>query len=189
MKTLRKSIACLFLAIYTANAVSMDTFAQEKGNVADPSEIDYTKISIYLHPVLLLGGANAKTLFLYSTVEIPLSLYNAPIIKPSVWNHKDFFRIGTDLGFRHYPAGRGEGLYLQPQIGAFYFSATDWDFFVDIDDGKPSGKTWFDAMGYLGYTYKFRYISIYSDTGIGYGWIHSKGALIFDANLGIGISF
>jgi len=192
MKILLKSIACLFLAICAANATVIDSFAQEKGNVEDPSAVDYTKISVYLHPVMLLVGANAKTLFLYSTIEIPISLYNSPIIKPSVWNQEYFSRVGVDLGFRHYPSGRGEGLYLQPQVGAFYLSAKDgWSFSLDEEESKVekiSGK-WLDVMGYLGYAYKFKYLSIYSDSGIGYACIQSECGLMFDANIGIGISF
>jgi len=182
MKTLRKSVICLFLAIYTANASDY--------------AIDNTRISVYLHPVSLLVGANAKMLMLQSTVETPLSLYNAPIIKPSVWYDKDIFRIGADLGFRHYPGGRGEGLYLQPEVGAFYISAKDlyFDVFDDENDKdynqmKRQKGAWFDFMGYLGCTYKFRYISIYSDTGIGYNCIRSECSLVFDGNIGIGISF
>ncbi|MDR0516926.1 MAG: hypothetical protein LBH25_07780 [Fibromonadaceae bacterium] len=193
MKTFRKSIVLLFLAAFTANA-DLGQFEQEKRNIADPSAIDNTRISVYLHPVMLLIGANAETTFFYSTIEIPTSLYNAPIIKPSIWLNSEFSRIGSDFGWRHYPAGRGEGLYLQPSVGFFYFSAYDsfsLDFTSDTvkyEEKKRNG-TWFDVMGYLGYTYKFAYLSIYSDTGIGYACIFSECGLMFDANMGIGISF
>jgi hypothetical protein len=179
MRILYKSIAFLFLAFFTANA-----------------EKDNTDISVYLHPVALLFGADAKALLFYSTVEVPLSLYNAPIIKPSLWKGQEFIRVGSDLGFRHYLAGRGEGLYLQPQVGAFYFSAKNWSWSRDWynknnDEYKRSTGTWLDGMLYLGNAYKFTYISIYSDTGIGYGCAFRLGscALIYDANIGLGISF
>jgi hypothetical protein len=202
MKILRKSIAFLFLAFFAANAslnpLDMESVGREKENVANPSVLDYKKISVYLHPITLLFGANAKMLLLYSTIEIPLSLYNAPIIKPSLWNNEDLLRIGSDFGFRHYLAGKGDGLYLQPQAGLFYFSATNWSgSIVDLDDENGNGKlsekkrsgAWFDGMLYLGNAYKFTYISIYSDTGIGYGCSLGICSLIWDANIGIGVSF
>jgi len=198
MKIPSKSIICLFFAICIANADPPDSFEEER-YIAEFYAIDNTRTSVYLHPVSLLVGANAKMLLLYSTVEMPLSLYNAPIIKPSVLYDKDLLRLGTNLGFRHYPSGRGEGLYLQPQAGAFYISTkylspADFDIFADEDyknnkKAKRRSGTWFDFMGYLGYAYKFRYLSIYNDTGIGYGCILSECSLIFDGNIGIGISF
>jgi len=192
-------MAFLFMAFFTANAslnpLDMEEIGREKENVADPSALDYKKISVYFHPVTLLFGANAKVLFFYSTIEIPLSLYSAPIIKPSVWHLQDLTRVGSDIGFRHYLAGRGEGLYLQPQVGIFYMSGKEWSFNFDWDDDedfvtveKKKG-TWFDGMLYLGRAYKFAYISIYSDAGIGYGCILGKCTIIYDANIGLGISF
>jgi len=203
MKLLHKSIAFLSLAFFTANAslnpldpIDMESVGREKQNIADPSALDYTKISVYFHPITLLVGANAKLLFFYSTIEIPMSLYNAPIIKPSVWNGQNLTRVGSDLGFRHYLAGKGEGLYLQPQVGLFYLSAKDWDFdwgwhWDDNDDEKAKkiSGTWYDGMLYLGHSYKFAYISLYSDAGIGYGCALKTCSLIYDANIGLGISF
>jgi len=185
MKTLRKSIICLFLAICTANA-QPESF--------EYYSTDNTRTSVYLHPVSLLIGTNEKTLILYSTVEIPLSLYNAPIIKPGVWHNKDLLALGAELGFRHYPSGRGEGLYLQPQVGAFYLSAKDFspfsmDFEYEDDKQNKRKGAWLEFMGFLGSTHKFRYLSIYYDTGIGYSCIFSKCSLLLDGNMGIGIPF
>ncbi|MDR2555505.1 MAG: hypothetical protein LBC64_08775 [Fibromonadaceae bacterium] len=204
MRVLCKTIAFLFLVFFTANAslnpVDMEEIGREKA-IADPSVIDYTKVSVYLHPVFLLVGANMKVLLLYSTIEIPLSLYNAPIIRPSVWNSPGLTRVGSDLGFRHYLAGKGEGMYLQPQVGLFYLSylsAKDWSFDFDWDDDKndnifepkkKKGSLWYDGMLYLGRAYKFAYISIYSDGGIGYGCTLGVCTLIWDANIGLGVSF
>ena len=196
MKLLHKSIAFLFLAFFTANAslnpLDMDEVSREKENIPDPSVVDHSKISIYLHPVSLLFFANDKLLILYSTIEIPLSLYNAPIIKPSLWNGKNVTRAGTDFGFRHYLAGRGEGLFLQPQVGAFYYSSKNDRYVFDLDDDNDNPKkrgTWFDGMLYLGHAYKFAYISIYSDAGIGYACKLGSCSLWYDANIGLGISF
>jgi len=207
MKVLHKSIALLFLTFFTANASlnpldlgavdrEKESVDRENAYVADPRPaIDYTKISVYLHPVSLLVGANIKVLFLYSTIEIPMSLYNAPIIKPSVWNSPGLTRVGSDIGFRHYLAGRGEGLYLQPQVGAFYISAKNWtsgsivDWDYDEEEARKKRGTWFDGMLYMGHAYKFAYISIYSDAGLGYGCVLGACTLIYDANIGLGISF
>jgi len=179
MKILHKFTVFLFLAVFTANA--------------DP--VDYTKNAIYFHPVSLLVGANDNELILYTTAEIPLNLYFAPIIQPSVWNGNGEFRIGGDLGIRHYLAGRGEGMYLQLQAGAFYFSVTDSksnvaDFAsVTDDDFKSDRGTWIDGMLYLGNAYKFAYVNLYMDSGIGYGCVLGACSIRFDGNIGLGISF
>jgi hypothetical protein len=195
----RKSLAFLFLAFFTANAQLLNpinTAEQEKGYIAS-SALDNSRVSIYLHPFNLISGASMKLLLLYSTIEVPLNLYFAPIIKPSLWNYRDrLFRLGSDFGLRHYLAGRGEGWYLQPQVGLFYLSAKveDWSFDLDdLDDdsnrGSTSKGTWFDGMLYLGSSYKFAYVNIYYDFGMGYGCALKECVLIYDTNIGIGISF
>jgi len=171
MKILRKFTALFLLAFFTANA--------------DP--VDYTKKAVYLHPVSLLIGANDKNLILYTTVEIPINLYFAPIVKPSVWKGGGDFRIGSDIGLRHYLGGRGEGMYLQPQAGAYYLSSK-YNEFGNYNDKKERG-TWFDGMLYLGNTYKFTYVNIYEDVGIGYGCALGECDIRFDCNIGLGISF
>ncbi|MCL1966995.1 MAG: hypothetical protein FWF67_03860 [Fibromonadales bacterium] len=195
MKIFYKSIVFLFLAFFTANATSnplTESINKEKGKIADPSALNTKKISVYLHPIILLFGASAETLLLYSTVEVPLSLYNAPIFKPSVLKGHNSTRIGSDFGWRHYLAGRGEGLYLQPQVGMFY--SRNWSVSLlsdsnlkDHDDAKKSA--WVDGMLYLGESYKFVYVSMFYDVGIGYGRALGKGSLIVDVNIGLGVSF
>jgi len=180
MNIFPKITILLFLAVFAANA-------QEYPN---------ERISVYLHPVALLVGLDAKIPMIYSTVEVPFSLYNALIVKPSLWLSTDdtnkFYRVGSELGFRHYLDGRGEGMYLQPQIGAFYLSVNNIDFSWFGEDAREKNKEsamWYDFMGYFGYSYKFAYISIYSDTGIGYSCIAGDCSLVFDANFGIGFAF
>jgi hypothetical protein len=187
MKIFHKSMVLLFLAFFTANATSE----------ADPPVQDNTRVSVYLHPVYLITGASINMLLLYSTIEIPLSLYNAPIIKPSVWNGNRMLRIGSDFGWRHYLAGKGDGFFLQPQVGIFKFSSpwsgfwrfiADWGDDFEINKVKKSG-TWIDGMLYMGGVSKFAYVSMYFDTGIGYSCVFSDCSLRFDSNLGIGVSF
>jgi len=193
MKILYKSIVFLFFAFFTANAAlnpfDIGSIGREKGKVANPSALNNKRTSVYMHPIILLFGANAKTVFLYSTIESPMSLYNALIIKPSVWNDgENLLRIGSDLGLRHYLAGRGEGLYLQPQVGVFHFSAKGkWLSDLGLEDNGK--RTWSDGMLYLGQAYKFAYVSIYSDVGIGYRYALGFGSLLYDANVGLGFSF
>jgi len=195
MRTFYKYIAILFFAFFTANAVSnplTESISKEKGKIANPSALNNKKISVYFHPIILLFGASAETLMLYSTVEIPLNLYNAPIIKPSVLNGHNSTRIGSDFGLRHYLAGRGEGLYLQPQFGMFY--SRNWNVGLLSDsnlkdhDAKKAGP-YVDGMLYLGESYKFVYVSMFYDVGIGYGHALGKGSLLIDVNLGLGVSF
>ena len=186
MKFLGKAMIFLF-AVFAANA----------------SAHDNTRIGFYLHPVALLVGLNAGMPMVYSTVEVPFSLYNALTVKPSLWTSTkgknevldsdvELLRLGSDIGFRHYPAGTGEGLYLQGQAGLFYLSVKD------IPDKKEFRALWYDFMGYFGYAYKFAYMNIYSDTGLGYACVggsksnfkySGKCTLAWDANFGIGFSF
>jgi hypothetical protein len=141
------------------------------------------------------------------TVEIPFSLSNSLIIRPSLLKRSgteretggyyDILRVGSDFGFRHYLLGelneRGDGLYIQGQVGIFYCKANysddywgEWDFF-----SFGSGKAlWLDAMGYIGYSFKFSRISIFIDVGYGYGTIWRTGhGELYDFNVGIGIPF
>jgi len=172
---------------------------QDFQNIQNPKHPN-TRLSVYLHPVALVAGLDMGIPMIYSTVEIPFNLFNALIVKPSLWINNSFlgetkfYRAGSDFGLRHYPSGRGEGLYLQPQFGAFYLSIKDWDWGVDFEEGDNTPKTkgsafWYDFTGYFGYSYKFAYISIYSDTGVGYGCISGVCSLIYDLNFGIGIPF
>ena len=191
MKFFGKITFFLFLTVFAANANAQGQ--------------DNTRLSVYLHPVVLLVGLNAGIPMVYSTVEIPFSLYNALVVRPSLWvsvrdkndvfDDVQLFRLGSDIGFRHYPAGRGEGLYLQAQTGFFYISIKD---ISEESEGDKFGALWYDFMGYFGYTYKFAYMSIYSDTGLGYACVggsksnfkdSGKCTLAWDANFGIGFSF
>jgi hypothetical protein len=83
-------IALLFICVENINAQEeqitipiIDTSEQTKEN-------DNTRISIYFHPYTLFGTiftfVNSPTpiLFLYATLEVPLSSSNSLIIKPSL---------------------------------------------------------------------------------------------------------
>ncbi|MDR3000882.1 MAG: hypothetical protein LBU89_06420 [Fibromonadaceae bacterium] len=169
-----------------------------------------TAVSVYLHPISsFFGILGASPIFL--TVEIPFSLSNSLIIKPSLLNISDhsayIFRLGSDFGFRHHLSGKGEGLYLQGQMGVFYYKRTDFSFIGDkifsIFFDMPRKSLWLDAMGYVGYSLKFSRVNVFIDAGIGIimgidtetgqvkpvTFFDGAGILWPDINFGIGISF
>jgi len=174
------------------------------------AENDNARVSVYLHPVsTLLGIAGFSPIYL--TVEIPFSLYNSLIIRPSYLNLSNFdgdkiFRIGSDFGYRYYLTGKGENLYLQGQMGLFYFRGDDHYTSCYYEDGcddvdanlipffsVPNYRKslWLDAMGYIGFSFKYVFI----DVGIGLIMvINPERVKLFDElwpdlNIGIGIPF
>ena len=197
------------LLVYILLAIS-NINAQEQNE-------DNTKVSVYIHPISLLLNtwfSNA----IYSTVEIPLSLSNSLIIKPSFLREdldRSIFRLGSDIGIRHYLNGKGKGFYLQEQIGIFYYKLNRDDD-CSCDDAQsdeycecpdtsgpflpfPSvplkNYLWFDVMGYFGYSWKFSYVSIFTDIGIGVvmGINDKSNSLSFyplpDINIGLRVPF
>lgn len=210
MKILSKAIALLFLAVFAVNAQDYQESIWDSPEPVIPEEPlvfqdpqrhqtfkhPHMRTSVYLHPVALLAGLNVNVPLVYITVEHPFSLYNALIVKPSVWASGEGYRIGGDLGIRHYLAGRGDGMYLALQAGGFYLSIDDIEIDINFDLEEEAEKkrnknksVWFDGMGYFGYSYKYAHISIYSDTGIGYGCVAGNCSLIYDLNFGVGLPF
>ncbi|MDR2594190.1 MAG: hypothetical protein LBC87_05405 [Fibromonadaceae bacterium] len=167
----------------------------------DAVEHNNTRVSVYLHPASLLFFSNTiDVTAVYSTVEVPFSLSNSFTIRPSLLGaRKGIFRLGSDFGLRYYLTGKGEGLYLQGQMGIFYYRRniyTGPTFFNSDDDCDAdcnendhelvSNPLWFDFMGYIGHSLKFSHVSVFIDVGIGVlmgfpGWP--------DFNIGIGIPF
>ena len=171
---------------------------------------DNTRVSVYLHPVSLSLGlllleleTNIVALPIYSTIEIPFGLSNSLIIKPSLFREKtkerNLLRLGSDIGIRHYLSGKGKGFYLQGQIGLFYYKNKHVDSADSVFYVLPVSITrnsWaLDAMGYLGYSWKFSHVNIFVDFGFGAAWeINTKRSepLLMplpDINVGIGIPF
>jgi hypothetical protein len=199
--------ACIILSVICISNVN----AQEQ-----TKEQDNTKISVYIHPASLLINILPSNA-IYSTIEIPFSLSNSLIIKPGFLRDNTdnkMFKLGSDIGMRHYLSGRGEGFYLQEQIGIFYYKTNHFDdcscdalpgeyececsdtfFYLLPFHAVPIKYLWFDAMGYLGYSWKFSYISIFIDVGIGVvlGINDEQNSLYFsplpDINIGVGIPF
>ncbi|MDR0518276.1 MAG: hypothetical protein LBH25_14685 [Fibromonadaceae bacterium] len=209
------SFALLIISISYAN---VQETAAEQNN---------TRVSAYLHPFSTYSGVLGESP-IYLTVEIPFSLSSSLVIRPSflVINHASgdkAFRLGSDIGFRHYLARNGEGLYLQGQMGVFYYSHNNfghnnckydnysryrnYSYYSTSDDGPsfhpfhsiniPRKSLWIDAMGYIGYSFKFSHISIFIDAGFGavLGISTETGRVkLFDKpwpdfNIGIGIPF
>jgi len=200
-----KIFICFVLLIISISYANTQETVIEQNNA---------RISVYLHPVSMLftlWGISP----IYLTVEIPFSLSNSLIIRPSFLNisHVDgdkAFRLGSDIGFRHYLARNGEGLYLQGQMGIFYFRNNN--HYTRCDDecsdtmGPPQPfysiyiprkSIWLDFMGYIGYSIKFSNVSIFIDTGFGSGLgisTETGHVELFDKiwpdfNIGIGIPF
>ncbi|MCL1956537.1 MAG: hypothetical protein FWF63_04380 [Fibromonadales bacterium] len=170
--------------------------AQEAAKVQDN-----TRTSVYFHPISLSSNIFYTVInALYSTIEIPSSLSNSLIIKPSLLReHTDLvlLKLGSDIGMRHYLFKKGKGLYLQEQVGVFYYKRT---YVADGGDTYFSILTfhetrikglWFDTMGYLGYSWKLSKVSIFTDIGFGVaaGMNHKNINIspLPDFNLGIGI--
>jgi len=174
---------------------------------------DNTRVSFYAHPLSTFLGIIGFSP-IYFTFEIPFSLYNSLIIRPSFLNisHVDddkAFRLGSDIGFRHYLAGKGEGLYLQGQMGVFYFKNNN-HYIYDEECGSeeanknpfyrvyiPRKSLWLDAMGYMGYSLKFSNVSVFIDVGFGpvlgisteTGHVKLSDEFWPDLNIGIGSPF
>ena len=178
---------------------------------------DNMRNAFYIHPITLGQSLSnilfdkSKFIFIYLTFEKPLSLSNSLIIKPSFWNLTevltgffsievqnsdlnfgfDFskqFRIGSDFGIRHYTNGKGEGFYLQGQVGAFYKTTTIVNHPEDdmiINSESKSKSLWLDVTGYAGYCWKYPNIYISVDFGLGYRK-NFKHNIFFDVNFCIG---
>jgi len=194
---MKNAFTCVALLIISISYANAQETAVEKNNLG---------LSIYLHPFSTLTCLAFKCP-IYLTVEVPFSLSNSLIIRPSLLKRSgsetetgsdyDILRVGSDIGFRHHLLGelneKGEGLYIQGQIGIFYCKANysddywgEWDFF-SFDRRK---SLWLDAMGYIGYSFKFSRMSIFIDIGFGYGTIgRARHGELYDFNVGIGIPF
>lgn len=175
--------------------------------VNEIQECDNTRVSVYLHPVSF--AFNGIATYLYSTIEIPFSLSNSLIIKPSFWIYngpridgwmwmnetREIYRFGGDIGMRHFLSGNGNGFYLQGQIGAFYYKGPIFYIFNSYCDETCSDSSnygtslWLDAMGYLGYSWKDSKISMFADIGFGIAMAGTRLQFLPDINIGIGIPF
>ncbi|MDR2595264.1 MAG: hypothetical protein LBC87_10900 [Fibromonadaceae bacterium] len=219
MKTSCKSLALIFLLIIFISDANAK-YNKEQNN---------QRISIYLHPASLYmayvvnninivdtGDADSTPIYVaYLTFEIPLSLSNSLIIQPSLWyvegtwyyNKNEIvkvdklLRLGSGIGFRHFVNGKGDGLYLQAMGNVNYYSIKELNENIYNNKDFYYKKGFYaDLLGYLGYSWKYSFFSIFSDIGIGiifpidnpsYKAIVGgyKKPFTFDMNLGIGFSF
>ncbi|MDR2583917.1 MAG: hypothetical protein LBC75_10595 [Fibromonadaceae bacterium] len=171
---------------------------------------DSTGVSIYFHPlsltVNLFNTEEEDLTVIYSTIENPFNLSRSLIVKPSLLMERNIditlFRLGSDIGIRHYVRGKGKGFYLQEQIGIFYYKnknvRSDDDVYSPILVFYPANTESFllDVAGYLGHSWKYAKLSVFAD--IGFGAAIADNNIIdpkrfrfypfIDINLGIGIS-
>jgi len=172
--------------------------------------ISYANAQVYIHPLALSSNLfntdYEDVATIYLTIEIPFNLSRSLIVKPSLLMERnidvDLLKVGSDIGIRHYLRGKGEGLYLQEQIGIFYYKCENDrsgdDIYIPILSFHPINTESFllDAMGYLGYSWKFSKMSVFADIGFGFA-IEDKSIVdlkrfrlypLPDFNLGIGFS-
>jgi len=172
--------------------------------------ISYVNAQVYIHPLALssnlLNTDYEDVTTIYLTMEIPFDLSRSLIVKPSLlMEHNpdvDLLKVGSDIGMRHYVRGKGEGWYFQEQIGIFYYKCENDrsgdDIYIPILAFHPTDTKGFllDAMGYLGYSWKFSKWSVFADIGFGFA-IEDKSIIdlkrfrlyhLPDFNLGIGFS-
>jgi hypothetical protein len=151
------------------------------------------KISVYMHPISLLTGLYVEEapLIFYLTGEYPLNEFYSLIVSPSLWtggNDKwmegsDYFKLGSGIGIRRFIYGEASGHYLQLMPSAHYLKYQAWN--SDDVKRKVSGSK-FDIIGYIGYSAKYYYVSMFFEAGMGYDFSKS---LTFDANIGFGFPF
>jgi hypothetical protein len=170
------------------------------------------KTSIYLHPISLLTGlcVGEAPFILYLTGEYPLNEYYSLILSPSLWTGgndewmggSDYFKLGSGVGIRRFIYGEASGHYLQLMPSAHYLRYQAWH---DDDVKRKVSGPKLDVIGYIGYSAKYYYVSIFFEAGMGYRWSFlpvkyedwlcgssckdfSK-SLTFDANMGLGFPF
>ncbi|MDR2593435.1 MAG: hypothetical protein LBC87_01510 [Fibromonadaceae bacterium] len=173
--------------------------------------ISYANAQVYIHPLALSSNLfntdYEDVAIIYSTMEIPINLSRSLIVKPSLlMEHNtdvDLLKVGSDIGIRHYVQGKGEGWYFQEQMGIFYYKNENTEngddvIYMPILLFHPTDTKGFllDAMGYLGYSWKFSKWSVFADIGFGFA-IEDKSIIdlkhfrlypLPDFNLGIGFS-
>jgi len=164
-----------------------------------------SKTSVYIHPLSLFSNTFGMVNAVYLTVEMPYNLSRSLIVKPGFLREHgtdiDLFKLGSDIGMRHYLLGKGEGMYLQEQLGIFYYNnkdVADGDTFFSVLAFHPTNVKGLsiDAMCYLGYSVRFS--KVFTFTDIGFGFLTSEKSFIDpsrfklyflpDFNFGIGIS-
>ena len=189
----------IFLTIAIFSTVNNLAFSQEEKQDT-VNKKDYT-VAVHFHPWTLFISAlsmrhpDNPMKYYYLTIEKPLNLHSSLIIKPSLVSLNDLgiitghpgkggIKIGSDFGVRYFPNKKGEGFYIQPQVGVF-----------NINPYYPSSSfVGADIMGYLGFSQKGHKVSMFFDIGLGFGnnpfFINnSEISEIFDINVGLGFKF
>ncbi|MDR2584272.1 MAG: hypothetical protein LBC75_12395 [Fibromonadaceae bacterium] len=224
MKASYKSLAFIFLLIIFISSANAEESKEEYNQRISVYFHPFSTIFIGVWENGLSTSLfdDESTIFIADlTVKIPLSLSNSLIIQPSFWNRSGPFldrlvhyddeklrldnlsRLGLGIGLRHFVNGKGDGLYFQAMSNVYHYSIREWNRST-YNNGKINlyyNKGYYaDLLGYLGYSWKFSRLSMFSDIGIGtiYPINNSNYELMvgvykkpftFDMNLGIGLSF
>jgi len=193
---------------FSLEEIPITTSATEQNTV---NQKDNLKTVIHFHPITLftsipeLVSDESPSGLYYLTIEKPLNLSNSLIIKPSLVlnvkpitlpimsfgkrNDDIYFRLGSDIGLRHYVNKNGQGVYKQGTVGVFFIENR-------IDNSSFMG---IDIMGNLGFSKKYKTLTIFFDIGLGVGNSNvmmkdrNEGirdvSIIYDINFGLGFKF
>ena len=182
-------ILLVLVTIYIANAQQITQI--------DNNELLFDKrVTVHLHPywtgISLLGSVSEREAFgfLYSTIEVPLSISNSLIIKPSLWMPEGKLnRIGSDIGLRYYPSEKGKGFYISGTAGLFYYPHPI-KIYLFSSKRTTSEKIWCDVMGYMGYSWKFKNdMRMFIDMGVGHHFENPSIQTNFIPDMNFGIGF
>ncbi|MDR3002218.1 MAG: hypothetical protein LBU89_13270 [Fibromonadaceae bacterium] len=126
------------------------------------------RVNFLLHPIGTFVLSTTHSLAaLYLTAELSLDehfRHNYLVFHPSLLANQDIIKLGSGIGFRHYPGSNyNGGFYMQIMPSAHYLK-------FSISEGNRIGAVSGSAVDVLGYVgYSFRNVA-FLDVGIGYGW-------------------
>jgi len=207
--------------------------SQDTTIIESPKKVKDYSVAVHIHPMTLINLliSQGSLSYIYTTVEIPCSPSYSFMIRPSLWDAKmrgswsfgsgwwsgggiiyeNLYRIGTDLGVRHYTNKKVQDFYVQATLGVFHRTFEDWDYppgasYLVL---QPDSESFWevDIMGYIGGSIKPKKtnLTIFCDIGIGVGtrpirlFTSSSGGFFshfnpdthfrFDWNFGLGYRF
>jgi len=124
---------------------------------------------LFVHPVSLIYGITKNEALIYATLLYPIPPISALVVHPSYLNKKDYYRIGSGLGYR---------LFF---IDIFYAQIMPSVHYLGYE--TTSGAM-VEVLGYVG---GFGNI----DVGVGYKWNFAtkNHGLAVDVNFGLDATF
>ena len=153
---LKRYIFKCLLSIFLFNSLA---YTHSPPNLADKDD------GLFVHPVSLIYGITKNEALIYATLLFPIPPVSALVVHPSYLNKKDYYRIGSGLGYR---------LFL---IDHFYAQIMPSVHYLGYE--TTSGAM-VEVLGYVG-----GFGSI--DVGVGYKWNFAtkNHGLAVDVNFGL----